>query len=193
MDDKDKKIQCSKSNRDEDTLLWQVATKDVVPLSPQQKNIAEIQLCEESDRDKISGMTYREIHNVPAPRAEKKVQSKDVDARTASRLRRGKIPIEARLDLHGMGQIQAYDALASFILRAVSQRKRSLLIITGKGGRGRVSDDAESIGVLRRKVPQWLNDPALSPYILQTQMAQPKDGGEGALYVLLRRVRDAAY
>lgn len=195
MDDTEKKSHHSKFTREDDVRLWKVATKDVVPLSPKRNEIPENQLLENSIKDKNPEILYREIFDVPAPKTAKKQQAKDVDARTASRLRRGQLPIEARLDLHGMGQIHAYDALKDFILRAVAQRKRCLLVITGKGGRGKIVDDEadfsdENIGILRRKVPQWLNDPALSPHILQTQQAQPKDGGAGALYVLLRRVRE---
>jgi len=109
--------------------------------------------------------------------------SADVDARTMDRLRRGRLRPEARLDLHGLTQDEAHRALNRFIARAQSSGVRSLIIITGKG---RVSEGG---GVLRNQVPQWLNAPDIRPSILAFSPAQPRDGGAGALYVLLRRRR----
>ncbi len=107
--------------------------------------------------------------------------SPGLDRRTADRLRRGRLPAEATLDLHGLSQSEAHMALTGFIQGSVVRGRRSLLIITGKGTRGE--------GVLRRMVPRWLNDPALRSYLLAIEAAQPGDGGAGALYVLLRRQR----
>ena len=92
------------------------------------------------------------------------------------------MPIEARLDLHGMTQEAAHRELAGFIARAAASGKRSLLIITGKGSR-------EGGGVLRAALPRWLAEPALRARVLALAPAQPKDGGGGAFYLLLRRER----
>jgi DNA-nicking Smr family endonuclease len=89
--------------------------------------------------------------------------------------------IEARLDLHGKTQDEAHRELAAFIARAQSQGKRLALVITGKGREGK--------GVLRESVPRWLNEPALRGRVLALSSAQPRDGGSGALYVLLRKTR----
>jgi DNA-nicking Smr family endonuclease len=110
-------------------------------------------------------------------------QSADVDGRTLDRLRRGRLRPEERLDLHGLTQEKAHRALTRFIARAYTAGVRSIIIITGKG---KVSEGG---GVLRTQVPQWLNTPAIRPRILAFTPAQPKDGGAGALYVLLRRQR----
>lgn len=103
------------------------------------------------------------------------------DRSTETKLKKGRLPIEGRLDLHGMTQDEAWRALSRFIPAAVKQEKRTVLIITGKG---RVS---ESGGVLRRMVPIWLNETELRRHVIGTTAAQPKDGGSGALYVRLRR------
>jgi DNA-nicking Smr family endonuclease len=105
-----------------------------------------------------------------------------LDRRNALRLKRGQMPIEARLDLHGMIQAEAHRALAGFVARSHAAGRRVLLVITGKGTR-----DGE--GVLRAAVPRWLAEPALRPLVLATAPAVPRDGGAGALYVLLRRER----
>jgi DNA-nicking Smr family endonuclease len=107
-----------------------------------------------------------------------------VDKRTLAKLRRGQIPPERRIDLHNMTQSEAYAALGGFLASAHSAGRRCVLVITGKGYR---SDGA--VGVLRTNVPHWLNQPVNRARILAFSHAAPADGGEGALYVLLRRRR----
>jgi DNA-nicking Smr family endonuclease len=107
-----------------------------------------------------------------------------VDKRTAQRLGRGQLAIEARLDLHGLTQDEAHAKLAGFIRRSVGAGKRCVLIITGKGFK-----PTGETGVLRQAVPRWLNEPGMRRDIVALRHAQLKDGGEGALYVLLRRDR----
>jgi len=107
-----------------------------------------------------------------------------VDKRTAQRLRRGQLDIEARLDLHGLTQTEAHRALNGFLADAQAAGKRCVIVITGKGRR----DDADS-GVLRRAVPHWLDQPPNRARIIAVRHAQPRHGGDGALYVLLRKAR----
>ncbi len=107
----------------------------------------------------------------------------NIDRRTGDRFRRGELEIDGRIDLHGMTQAQAHNALAAFVHRAWNEGRRCVLVITGKGSFG-------SLGVLRQATPRWLADPALRPMVLAIQPARPKDGGDGALYVLIKRRRD---
>ena len=116
-----------------------------------------------------------------APRDLRDTQAKGLDRASADRLRRGKMPIEGRLDLHGMTQVQAEAALSRFIINASNAGKRHLLVITGKG----LSKGGE--GVLRRMVPEWLGRGELARHVLAFSYAQKRDGEHGALYVLLRR------
>ena len=109
--------------------------------------------------------------------------SAGLDKRTAQRLKRGQLAIDGRLDLHGMTQAEAHGALSAYLERAQGAARRCILVITGKG---RVSENG---GVLRTMVPRWLNAPANRARVLAITPAQPKDGGAGALYVLLRRLR----
>ncbi len=103
-----------------------------------------------------------------------------LDRRTQTRMRRGQIDIEARIDLHGMTQEQAHRALHAFLLGSRDADRRAVLVITGKGrGSGE--------GVLRDAVPRWLNEDSIRPMIRAFSHAAPKHGGEGALYVLLKR------
>ena len=110
--------------------------------------------------------------------------SPGVDRRTATRLRRGKLEVEARLDLHGHGRESAHRALNAFIQTSAAAGRRCVLVVTGKGSRD------GGIGVIRAAVPQWLNLAPLRDHILSYNAARPQDGGEGAIYVLLRRRRE---
>jgi DNA-nicking Smr family endonuclease len=105
-----------------------------------------------------------------------------IDKRTLERFRKGEMPVDANLDLHGMTQDAAHVALLRFVDRAAAAGHRCLLIVTGKGLR-------EGTGVLRKQVPRWLNDSLTRPKLLAIHRARPQHGGDGALYVLLKRKR----
>ncbi len=117
-----------------------------------------------------------------------------LDRRNAQRLRRGQMPIDATLDLHGMTRQAAHGALAAFVRAGAARGHRCVLVITGKGapregGDGGFMPD-RSTGILRAEVPRWLGEAGLKPYIVAWTPATAKHGGSGALYVLLRRQRD---
>ena len=103
-----------------------------------------------------------------------------IDRASAERLKRGRYPVEASLDLHGMTQPEAHRALAGFVARSRTAGRRCVLVITGHG---RVSG-----GVLKAAVPRWLGEPEMRPHLLAITPAQPRDGGAGALYLLLRKL-----
>ena len=104
-----------------------------------------------------------------------------LDRRTAQRVTRGALSIEGRIDLHGMTRDQAQARLFNYLSLAFEHGKRTVLVITGKGQAG--------TGVLKTEVPRWLNLPQIRDKILGFSHAQPKDGGDGALYVLICRQR----
>jgi DNA-nicking Smr family endonuclease len=95
------------------------------------------------------------------------------------RLTRERDPLGPRLDLHGLDQDQARATLTSFLHRAHDEGWRAVLVITGKGTRGD--------GVLRRAAPEWLAAPGLRDLVAGVSGAHRRHGGEGALYVALRR------
>jgi len=104
--------------------------------------------------------------------------------RERSQLSRGRKDIEARLDLHGMTQDHAHGALLSFLQRANAHGMSFVLVITGKG---RTSGGTTERGVLRRQVPQWLALPEFRALVVGFEEAHIGHGGEGALYVRVRR------
>ena len=129
----------------------------------------------------------RQTEDYANPRAGPPVeigQTAGVDRRTAERLRRGKLHIDARLDLHGYTQAAAHSALTAFVTDGAAQGHRCVLVVTGKGPVG------QGGGVLRRQVPEWLNLPPCRGLVLAIAESQPQHGGSGALYVLLRRNRE---
>ncbi len=109
-----------------------------------------------------------------------------LDRRTAQRVRRGEVPIEARIDLHGLIQAEAHRALIRFVEESHHAGRRMVLVITGKG----TSRDGAPAGILRTQVPRWLNEPPLRPRLAGFHPARPQHGGDGAFYLLLRRRRD---
>jgi DNA-nicking Smr family endonuclease len=101
-------------------------------------------------------------------------------------LSRGRKDIDARIDLHGLTQTRAHRALLRFLQNASGEGLTFVLVITGKGRS--TGPDAER-GVLRRQVPQWLALPEFRSLIVGSDEAHVGHGGEGALYVRLRRAR----
>jgi len=106
--------------------------------------------------------------------------------RERTRLSRGRDEIDARLDLHGMTQIRAHHALLGFLQRAHSGGMTFVLVITGKG---KVGSAEHERGVLRRQVPHWLSQPEFRALVVGFEEAHVGHGGEGALYVRVRRAR----
>jgi DNA-nicking Smr family endonuclease len=115
-----------------------------------------------------------------------------LDRQTARQLERGRLAVEARLDLHGMRQREAHTALRRFLKTAQGKGQKHVLVITGKGAAAdtmRPFYESDERGVLRQSVPHWLTAPELASVVLSFSEAPRRLGGEGALYVRLRRSR----
>jgi DNA-nicking Smr family endonuclease len=108
------------------------------------------------------------------------------ERRLKQRLSRGRVDVDAVMDLHGLYQPQAHSALRNFLFQAQASGARVVLIITGKGKTMSRDEIAES-GVLRRQVPQWLRAPELRGVVVGFEEAVHHHGGAGALYVRIRR------
>ena len=189
----------TKSFAVKDAALLEWALKDVKPLPGRSfKSSAETL---RNDKNKVkhhskkthpldSTLKTREKREIIKP--EKSLlhgTSTGLDKRSAQRMRRGKLEIEARLDLNGSNQGEAYRELKDFIFRTHSQQKRLVLVITGKGNKDFGFDTKKRVGVLREMVPKWLNEQTIRDRIISFDYATQKDGGYGALYVLLKKTR----
>ncbi len=187
--------------KDEDLALWKHVTRDAKPLAkrappPARAAVPETSPAKAAPKADKGSMSTRHLPRprpvAAAKRAEPAIEhgrAAGVDRRSAERLRRGRLPIEARLDLHGYTQVQAHAALDRFLGEAQARGLRCVLVITGKGTTtGAVTGAATGAsGVLRGQVPRWLNEPGNRARVLAFDYAQPKHGGLGALYVLMRR------
>ena len=176
--------------------LWRRAMGDVRPLRPQADPEPEPRAFLEprkSAEPEVPAAVRRMRTWRPLPEPTRPVADAEglqpgsmvgIDKRTAQRLRRGRLPVEGRLDLHGHTQDTGYRALCAFVAASFEAGRRCVLIVTGKGlrpdGRG---------GVLRANVPRWLNQAPNRERVLAITQANQKDGGGGAFYVLLRRKR----
>ncbi len=179
----------------EDRDLWRHVTRDAKPLekpAPAPRAAPEPAAAPEAPAPKTAKPAQIErAAPRPAPPAPVKPaapalahgRAAGVDRRSAQRLTRGQLPVEAALDLHGYTQDQAHAALERFLGEAQARGLRCVLVITGKG------TTKEAGGVLRAQVPRWLNEPVNRARVLAFDYAQPKDGGLGALYVMIKRKR----
>lgn len=122
-----------------------------------------------------------------------------LDRRSGEKLRKGQMAVEAKLDLHGMTQEGAHASVVRFVESQHAAGARCVLIVTGKGGRaadpfrpkaaaGRFTFSFGR-GVLKEALPRWLNEPRLRARIIAVQPASRAHGGDGAVYVLLKRTR----
>ncbi|HEY0097111.1 MAG TPA: Smr/MutS family protein [Archangium sp.] len=105
-----------------------------------------------------------------------------IDARLLRSLRRGDFTLQGRLDLHGMTQLQAKEAVDRFLTDSRRTHKRCVLIVHGRG-----LNSPDQVPVLKERMREWLNQKRLGKTVLAFATARPQDGGTGAVYVLLRR------
>jgi DNA-nicking Smr family endonuclease len=125
----------------------------------------------------------------PAPELSRSPALAAYDEKERKRLGKNPELIEARLDLHGFRQREAYTALRSFLFSCSARGLRHVLIITGKGTAAERQRDffGEERGVLRRLVPQWLSEPELRSLVVSYTASHLRHGGDGALYIRLRK------
>jgi len=170
----------------EDAALWQAVTENVDPLAKRKPlHQQEIKARRTSEAGAINRIPRTfDPSLAPSSRSMPTLRhdfSPGVDRATLKKVKRGQVPVEGKLDLHGMTQTDAKGALERFLAFSQEKDRRLVLVVTGRGFRGE--------GVLRQAVPEWLNAPPNRSRILSFAYASPSDGGDGALYVLLKRKR----
>jgi DNA-nicking Smr family endonuclease len=175
---------------DEDRRLWERLKETVHPLPGHRPpKPADAKTAGESSGRKIAKIKHAETSSLPK-KAEKAPPSPPalvrLEERTRRRLSRGLVPIDDRIDLHGMRQERAHSSLTGFLRRAQVRGNRVVLVVTGKGTAGE-----DGRGVLREMVPHWLSRPDLRDLVVGYEEAGRRHGGAGALYVRIRRRREA--
>ena len=191
-DEKDKK---NKPLSQFDQQVWDKYAKELTPVVPDDVVEEDFEaLLEAHDKEPEADIPPKTKLIEPVKTALKKPMSDQpaqIDRRTSDKLRKGQIAIEARLDLHGMRQVEAHEALNQFMNNCIKKNLRCLLVITGKG-KSRVSTDQiiePEKGVLKQKLPEWLHDANFKKNILKVVPAHKKDGGSGAFYIYLKKNR----
>jgi len=134
----------------------------------------------------------RAAMTAPPPRKSAASGPSGVNGGTRDRLRRGLMEPDARLDLHGMSEAVAHRTLHVFLHAAHTRGLRLVLVVTGKGNPRNAEGAPWTMsphGVLKQMVPRWLNQPGPAALIAHVQADHVRHGGDGALYVYLRKVR----
>ncbi|MGB3417580.1 MAG: Smr/MutS family protein [Mesorhizobium sp.] len=168
--------------KEEDRVLWTLVAKTATPLKG--KTAVEVpDPVPSAPEPPVSATKPVPGTAAATPKAKAQRVSHSLDEPTLEKLSRGRLPIEGRVDLHGLTQQEAYSLLFSFLYRAHAGGVRYVLVITGKGS------SSGGDGVLRRSVPAWLSTPAFRHLVSSHDHASRRHGGSGALYVRLRRTR----
>ncbi len=163
-----------------DKHVWETYTREVAPVPKTRRKVSSVKAVSEKSAARV--LAEKEVPRLSKINAPKPLAGDVFNALERKReksLRQGSVEIDAKLDLHGMTQVEAFAALTDFMRKKVKAGKRHLLIITGKGRGGD--------GVLRRNFESWLGQLPEAPAILALRPAAPKHGGEGAFYVVMRR------
>jgi DNA-nicking Smr family endonuclease len=165
----------------EERVLWTTVTKAIEPLRAGAPNVSD-EIMDEPAKSARPAKTIQKTMTVPpsAPSKPAAPPLTPLSRRMKRSVVRGKEAIGGRLDLHGYTQAQAHSALLHFLRNAHARDARLVLVITGKGRGG-------EMGVLRRQVPQWLGLPEFRAFVIGFEDAALVHGGEGALYVRVRR------
>jgi len=167
---------------DGERVLWREITRGIQPLRPTASGEME------AGRVAEAPPAFRTQTPAPAklPSLKPKIESPPdlapLGRRAKQRVARGRDPIDGRLDLHGLTQAEAHDALLRFLHTAQTRGARLVMVITGKGRSGQG-------GVLKRQVPLWLVLPQFRAMVVGYDEAHQRHGGEGALYLRLRKSR----
>ena len=151
---------------EEDLHVWQKVARTVQPLE---------QLRNQAPRPP----TPPHMHISPAPKAIRRMPQRDLALNGDKLVRRGRVEINQKIDLHDLTRDQAFPALLRRLTRAHAAGARCVLVVTGKG--------PNLEGILRKSLPGWLMDPHIRPIVASFAEAHIKHGGSGAFYVFLKR------
>jgi DNA-nicking Smr family endonuclease len=171
---------------DDERTLWRGFARGIKPL---RRSTGADVAPDQSARQASPQSARQELANATQPPA-----LAQFERRLRQRVARGQATIDARLDLHGMTQTQAHAALLRFLKKSQAQGAKLALVVTGKGAvpgtgvsMGAARSAASERGVLRRHVPLWLALPEFRRFVVSFEQAHGSHGGEGALYLRLRR------
>jgi DNA-nicking Smr family endonuclease len=170
----------------EERVLWTTVTKSIAPLRELPASDLNVAI-EQPVPARLAKRAAKPVPVAPTlPEKKPPPPLAPLGRRMKQRVARGKDEIDGRLDLHGLTQSEAHATLLRFLRTASSRGARLVLVITGKGARAAEGER----GVLKRQVPHWLALPEFRALVIGFEDAHIAHGGEGALYVRVRRMRD---
>ena len=180
----------------EDAALWERVTETAEPLRKGKNRVVDTP--EPAKQDEAPRSPAAPKRQAPRSAPEVSTQPKpapapplaDFGRREVRGIGSGRVSVDARIDLHGARQHEAHAALKAFLARAQHSGHQHVLVITGKGG-ARDADGGYERGVLNREVPRWLSEPEFREFVVSFAPAHKRHGGEGALYVRLRKAGKA--
>ncbi len=172
----------SRSLSEEERTLWTDVTRGIAPLRPASAAQAETST-ETKTPPPAKSIPAASLVPPRRPKANSPPALAPLDRRAKQRIARGRDAIDGRLDLHGLTQAQAHGSLLRFLQTAQTRDARLVMVITGKGSRSTEG------GVLKRQVPLRLRLPEFRALVVGFDDAHRTHGGEGALYVRVRRSR----
>jgi len=165
---------------DSERILWREFTRGIAPLHPDAVQDASERAQKIASQETVPPPPRAKP--LPPPKGKAPPAPSTLGRRAKQRVARGRDTIDGRLDLHGLTQAEAHDALLRFLHMAQARDARLVMVITGKGHGGEG-------GVLKRQVPLWLALPDFRAMVVGFDEAHLRHGGEGALYLRLRRAR----
>jgi DNA-nicking Smr family endonuclease len=167
-----------------DLALWNIATAGIQKLKGQEKihpTPPKYSKPKLFPVDKLGTIQLETILPQQSPR-NTSPSSFQIDAKYKKRLKQGDVKLDGSIDLHDLTLHQAHQKFMQFLSQHIAKKSRCLLVITGQG-------KPKGEGVIRKNFPLWCEDAVIKPFILNLQQAHIKHGGDGAFYLLLRRVR----
>lgn len=177
----------------EDIQIWRQVVASVEPLPGRALPEEPEQQAPKPDAVSVDAPAAPKPALASKIEAKKRLPLAGVETRLRQRVARGQLPIDARLDLHGLRQEAAHRRLFAFLHEAQRRGHKIVLVITGKGKAGAPPDETgfgTERGVLRRLTPLWLAEPQARMLVVGFEEAALQHGGAGALYVRIRRVRE---
>ena len=184
---------------DEDVALWARVVETASPLKRRSKLAGSAKAVPAQPKPPKPPPKQKPVPRpifkpTPQPKPHVVPATGPLDRQTSRHLEKGRIEVEAKLDLHGLRQRDAHTQLRRFLKTAQARGAKHVLVITGKGAAQDASRSffqEEERGVLRNAVPRWLAEPDFAPLVVSFSPAPRRLGGDGALYVRLRKLRSA--
>ena len=168
-------------NDNDDDKLWEQVKQGVKPLKSENRNLVKPEVptpASPPPKGNVGGIP-KTVAVRPMPPKSQPFKPSPIDPKTYKSIATQKTKIDGRIDLHKRTQEEAKSDLKKFLSAAQATKKRIVLVITGKG--------TDNKGVLKQNVPKWLEVPPLNKYVNGFCAAHRNHGGEGALYVRIRK------